>query len=104
MDPAIQVARQALRAALALLDSLEKERAATEEPWYDSRSYPHGAKAFRRHIHDGMPAVRVGRGYRVRRVDAETYWAQLAKKPRTRRPRSASAADCLAAAGWRRTG
>ncbi len=45
--------------------------------WYDSQSYPHGPKAFRRHVRAGMKAVRVGRGYRVRVEDAEAFWTTL---------------------------
>jgi hypothetical protein len=52
-----------------------------EPDWYDHSSYPHGAKAFRRHIKQGMPAMRCGRGYRCKRSDAEDYWQKLKKKP-----------------------
>jgi hypothetical protein len=96
---AIAVAREALRAALALLESLDRERVAEPEEWFTSATYPHGARAFRRHVKAGMPAVRVGKGYRVRRTDAERYWTTLQRKPRARAGDDAEAV--LRAAGFR---
>lgn len=75
-----------IAAALRLLaDAIEAQEAKDADPgpeWYDSANYPHGPKAFRRHIARGMRAIKAGKGYRVRRDDAEAFWeSTLRRKP-----------------------
>lgn len=65
------------RLADAIVDRLRRTPAASTPEGYTSATYPHGAKAFRRHIARGMRAARVGKGYWVSRDDAEAYWATL---------------------------
>ena len=80
------------------LDLLEAELTAIEGgavEWYTSATYPHGARCFRRHVATGMPAIRVGREYRVRREDAESWWASHRVKPVVK----AAPADRYARAG-----
>lgn len=73
------------------------EKAAQKDPeWFDSKNYPHGAAAFRRHIRAGMPAIKCGRGYRCKRLDAECFWESLNRKPRAP---SDSVEDLLRASG-----
>jgi hypothetical protein len=87
--------------AKADLDLLEAELAAAEQgkaDWYDSASYPHGPRAFRRHVSQGLPVIRVGRGYRARREDVEAFWASHRIRIVERR----KSKDAFEAAGLRR--
>lgn len=75
-----------IAAALRLLaDAIEAQEAKAADPgpeWYDSHTYPHGSKAFRRHIARGMKAIKAGKGYKVRVEDAESFWLTLRTRPR----------------------
>lgn len=98
-----------LAAALRILaDAIEAEQAAASAPepeWYDSKSYPFGERTFRRHVARGMKAVRAGKSYRVRRDDAEAYWATLQNRaPSHLRPADNDAVSQLERAGIRLVG
>ena len=68
--------------------------------WYTSHNYPHGPKAFRRHIRCGMKAIRVGKGYAVKHTDAERFWETLPKRAsKPDAPGEWTPQKCLAASG-----
>lgn len=91
--------------ARADLDLLEAELAAAEQgkpQWYESATYPHGPRAFRRHVRQGMPALRVGRGYRVRVEDAEAWWTS--HRVRVAPKQTSKPTNVFEAAGLRKAG
>ncbi len=73
--------------ALLALAASDAANAAPEG--YTSATYPHGPKAFRRHIARGMKATRPGKGYYVTRDDAEAYWQTLRRVPPPPKPHPA---------------
>ncbi len=77
----LDVLRQCAAALLALADLHEQQQRDPQPTWFDSRSYPFGPKAFRRHIHGGLKAIRVGKRYRVASLDAQAFWVTLERKP-----------------------
>lgn len=98
-----------ISAALRLLaDALDAQAAKDADPgpeWYDSANYPHGPKAFRRHIARGMRAIKAGKGYRVHRDDAEAYWQTLRRVPPTPPPhRQGDESDAAVRARLERAG
>lgn len=103
MKPA-EVIRQCGLALIALADLQERDPQPARPEWYMSGTYPHGARAFRRHVHLGMRAIRVGKSYRVRSEDAEAFWVTLERKPAPKPQDINSTPDRWARAGLRAVG
>jgi len=72
--------------ALIALADLQESRREPKPAGYTSATYPHGPRVVRRHVANGMRAIKVGKDYFVSAEDAESYWATLQRKLWARKP------------------